>query len=50
MYIKFHLNPRKYFLIVRVVNHWNRFLREVVVSPSMEVFQTHLSKVLSNLV
>lgn len=33
---KFHLNSRKQFFIVRVVEYWRRLYREVVESPSVE--------------
>jgi len=45
---KFHLNMRKNFPL-RVMEHWNRLPREVVESPSLEVFQTRLDKVLCSL-
>ena len=35
---------------VRVMEHWNRLPREVVKSPSLETFRTHLSTHLCNLV
>lgn len=34
------LNIRKHFLTVRVGEHWNRFLREVVVSLPVEISKT----------
>jgi len=40
---------RKNFLPLRVTEHWNRLPREVVDSPSQEVFKTRLDKVLCNL-
>jgi len=46
---KFHLNMRKNFFPLRVMEHWNRLPREVVDSPSLEIFKTRLDKVLYNL-
>jgi len=46
---KFHLNMRKHFFPLRVTKHWNRLLREVVESPSLEIFKTHLDTVLCSL-
>jgi len=46
---KFHLNMRKNFFTLRVTEHWNRLLREVVESPSLEIFKTRLDKVLCSL-
>ncbi|GAB0179191.1 hypothetical protein GRJ2_000384400 [Grus japonensis] len=46
---KFHLNMRKNFFTVRVTEHWNRLPREVVESPSLEIFKTHLDAILCNL-
>jgi len=37
---------RKNFFCLRVTEHWNRLPREVVESPSLEIFKTHLNKVL----
>ena len=44
-----HLNMRKNFLTLRVMEHWNRLPGEVVDSPSLEIFKTHLDKVLCSL-
>ncbi|KFV78573.1 hypothetical protein N308_02081, partial [Struthio camelus australis] len=46
---KFHLNLRKNFLTVRVPEHWKRLPREVVESPSLEIFKTRLDVILCNM-
>ena len=46
---KFCLDMRKNFFTLRVTEPWNRLPREVVESPSLEIFQTHLDKVLCSL-
>ncbi|KGL78426.1 hypothetical protein N309_02039, partial [Tinamus guttatus] len=42
----FHRNLRKNFSTVRVPEHWNKLPREVVESPSLEIFKTRLDTVL----
>ncbi|GAB0204909.1 hypothetical protein GRJ2_002956500 [Grus japonensis] len=44
---KFHLNMRKNFFTV--TKHWARLHREVVESPSLEMFKTRLDEILCNL-
>ena len=39
----------KNFFTVRVTEHWNRLPREVVESPSMEIFKMWLDAYLCNL-
>jgi len=46
---KFPLNMRKNFFPLRVTEYWNRVPRQVVEPPSLEIFKTHLDKVLYNL-
>jgi len=46
---KFHLTTRKNFFTVRVTEHWNRFPRDLVDSPSLEICKTHPDDVLCSL-
>ncbi|KGL75621.1 hypothetical protein N309_04843, partial [Tinamus guttatus] len=43
---KFNLHMRKNLFTVRVTEPWNRLPREVMDSPSLEIFKTHLDAVL----
>ena len=46
---KFRTNMQKNFFMVRVTEHWNRLPREVVESPSLEIFKAYLDAYLGNL-
>jgi len=44
------LHIRKSFFPERVIRHWDRLPREVVESPSPEVFKTHVDAALRGMV
>ena len=46
---KFRTNMRRNFFTVRVTERWNRLPREVVESPSLEIFKTRLDAYLCSL-
>ena len=47
---KFRLDIRKRFFTERVVGHWNRLPRELLMAPSLSEFKEHLDDALSHMV
>lgn len=47
---RFRLGNRKKFFIKRIVKHWNRLCRVVMVSLSLEGFKNHVDETLRDMV
>ena len=47
---RFRLGIRKRFFTQRVVEHWNRVPREVVMAPNLMLFKKHLDNALRDMV
>ncbi|KFZ56299.1 hypothetical protein N321_03418, partial [Antrostomus carolinensis] len=47
---RFRLDMRKRFFTQRVVEHWNRLPKAVVMAPSLTIFKKHLDNDLRHMV
>jgi len=45
---RFPSEHQKTLFVVMLIKHWHRFPREIVESPSFQIFKSHVNMVLEN--